>query len=347
MSGDRILPAKRGKPEPDLPKGIVKTRFNQGMHNEYETLHGQYTGYHSRQVELVAKKKVTDRRTQFLTHLATAMKAWYSEVCGGSEVEIQIATFGDHCMLIASNKEETAAEAYRRFVAEEAQTFAKTLRGMVGSATERASRSSAHDAYRIERHAGKLAKELDGTRDVGMPVLSDLEAEGAEVCLELDVSTATGAEIAAFLKGELAGKHVAVLKASATEMHAEQKILLALCKAAPHLVRTTPVTVSGTFRPCRGCFESLSVVRKYDFENLQFGVRPGHHWRTTTDAHAEILKELINGGYVSPAQRRDDFDANGLLIGLSNTSHRPKLRLRSKQEVDELHYGTDSDSEGE
>lgn len=338
---------KRGKPEPDLPKGIVKKHFDQGMRNAYDTLHSQYTGFHSRQVELVAKKKVTDRRTQFLTHLATSMKAWYAEVCHSSEVEIQIATFGDDCMLIASNDDATAKQAYKRFVANEAGSFIGTLQGMGAAAVKRASRSVANDAFRTARHGGKLAKELGGEREGAMPKLLELEAEGAAVCIELDVSTATGEEIANFLKGKVDGKFVALVTASATDMHAEQKILLGLSKAAPYVERTTAVTCAGTFRPCRGCFESLSVVRRYGFQNLQFGVRPGHHWKTTTDAHAEILKTLIAGGFVSPAQRRDDFDANGLLIGLSKTSHRPKLRLRSRAEVDELHYATDSDSDEE
>ena len=51
---------------------------------------------------------IAERQSQFLTHLATALKAWYKNVSDESEIEIQIAFFNDNRMLIASNKNETA-----------------------------------------------------------------------------------------------------------------------------------------------------------------------------------------------------------------------------------------------
>ena len=126
-------------------------------------------------------------------------------------------------------------------------------------------------------------------------------------------------------------------------MHAEQKILLGLCKAAHQVDRSSNVIVAGTFRPCRGCFESLSVVQR---NNLQFGSRPGHYWRTNNKAHAEILEALQDGGYISPQQFQMDFDGNGLLVGLTDTSHRPSLRMRGDDDdVNALHFASDSESD--
>src|SRR5690606_25144321 len=118
-------------------------------------------------------------------------------------------------------------------------------------------------------------------------------------------------------------------------------------KAVKSIDRTKPIVFAGTFRPCRGCFESLSVVQKYAFENLQFGVRPGHFWQTTTKEHLTIITLLRDAGLISAKQLEEDFDEHRRLKGLTDTSYRPMLRLRDKSEKESLHYATDSESEDE
>lgn len=336
-----------------MPRGpkrrLTQVSLNRGMKNEYQTLHSQYTGYHSRTIQMVVKKKVADRKSQFLTHLATALKAWIAEVSSGTEIEIQIAIYNESCVIISSNKNETATFMYSEFVKEQASKFLTYLKGVARLAVKRAVRSTADDSGRIERHSTKLAHELVSKRDVGLPMLDELEGEGKDICVSFDASADIGESFANFLNrsGEMAGKFVAVVTASGVEAHAEQKIMLALCKAALHLDRTAPLVVAGTFRPCRGCYESLSVVRKYAFPNLQFGVRPGHFWRTTTQQHLQIVDILRNGGFISPSQIANDFDVHGRLVGLTDTTHRPVIRTRRHTDEDALHYATDSDSEAD
>jgi hypothetical protein len=295
------------------------------------------------------KKKIIDRKSQFLTHLATGLKAWYSAVSEASEIEIQIAYYNESCIIISSNKNETAEYMYDEFVKVQAANFLKYLKGTAVSAVKKATKSEAVEARRIERQSTKLARELIKKRDVGLPLLADLEKEGKDICVRFDASEAIGESFAGFLNrtGGMADKFVALVTASGVDAHAEQKILVAMCKAAANVVRTVPVVVAGTFRPCRGCYESLSVVKKYAFPNLQFGVRPGHFWRTTTREHLAIINLRVSGGLLTQAQIETDFDENGLLLGLTDTTHRPNLRTRSKKEVQDLHYATDSESEDE
>jgi hypothetical protein len=341
------MPKGTGNKKVVKPKRFTQAAINRGFKHSHAQLHSQYTGYHSRVILQMAKRKVTDRKSQFLTHLATALKAWYAQVSQTSEIEIQIAIYNDEYILIASNKNETATLLYEEFVKAAAKNFLKELKTVARTAVSRAISSKATEARRVERHATKLQLELKGERVVGFEVLSDLEHEGRSFCTTFDVSEDIGGTFASFLNGQVAGKQVAVLTSTAIEMHAEQKILLALCKAAKQLDTSSEVVVAGTFRPCRGCYESLNVVQKYCFQNLQFGVRPGHFWRTTTRAHVEILNKLLEDGYINPYQRANDFDRNGRLIGLTNTSHRPVIRNRDDEEVDDLHYGSDSESEVE
>jgi hypothetical protein len=344
------MPPKKGvKKVKPPPEKFTPDSLNKGIRHKYTKLHSQYTGYHSAVIQQVAKKKVEDRKSQFLTHLATTIKAWYSEVSNTSEIEIQIAIYDDERVIISSNKNETAEFMYGEFVKVQAANFLKYLKGVAMIAGKAAEKSTKDDSARRLRHAGKLTKEVVEKRDVGLPMLQQLEREGKDLCVHFDSADAIGDSFAAFLKGtgEMANKRVAVVTSSGGGAHAEQKILVALCKAALNIDRTKTIVVAGTFRPCRGCFESLSVVQKYAFENLQFGVRPGHFWQTTTKEHLEIIRLLKEAGLISPKQLDEDFDENTRLKGLTDTSHRPMLRLREEMEVEALHYATDSDSEDE
>src|SRR3546814_11811471 len=59
--------------------------------------------------------------------------------------------------------------------------------------------------------------------------------------------------------------------------HAEQKILIGLCKAVRAGFRPLSASIlfAGTFRPCRGCWESLNVVQKFCLPHIQFGGQIG------------------------------------------------------------------------
>src|SRR5690606_36411292 len=302
------------------PPRVTAAGLNKGMRHKYTKLHSQYTGYHSAVVQKVVKKKVTDRKSQFLTHLATTIKAWYAQVSKTSEVEIQIAIYNDERIIIGSNKNPTAEFMYGKFVEAEAKNFIKLLKGMAYTAGVGALKSQADDAGRRLRHAGKLTKEVVNKRNVGLPLLQELEREGKELCVQFDASQPIGDTFAAFINGTgaMASKRVAIVTMSGANAHAEQKILVALCKAVKSIDRTKPIVFAGTFRPCRGCFESLSAVQKYAFENLQFGVRPGHFWQTTTKEHLTIITLLRDAGLISAKQLEEDSDEHRPLKGLTD-----------------------------
>lgn len=339
--GKHVTAGKKGSKQ---PLKFRQAKINSALRHQYCLLHGQYTGFHTKVVLEVAKKRVTDRASQFLTHLATAVKAWVVTLNGNSEIEVQIAVFNDEYLIISSNKNQTAMDAYEAFVRNEAGSFLKSLNVTAYLAVRRAAKSLATDSYRTARHAHKLIKELGGERTVGVPFIQDLVQEGRDVCVTFDVcSNDIGTQFANFCNGQMGAKRVAILTSSSMEMHAEQKILLALCHAANDIPRAVPVIFAGTFRPCRGCFESLSVVQMFCFPELKFGERPGHFWQTTTKAHVEILKILRAKGYLRE-EHRSLFDSNGLLKGLVTTAYRPLIRDRQGHEHAGLHYMSESDS---
>lgn len=327
---------------------LTQAAYNRATRNEYDVLHSQYTGYHSRLVEMVVPKVIFDRKSQFLTHLATGLKAWYSIASSGSEIEIQIALYNESCVIISSNKNETAQFMYDEFVKEKALDFLKNLHGVALMAAEKAAKSRAVESFRIERQTRKLASELMRDRETGLPLLEELKREGKNICVQFDASGDIGEAFADFLNRSngMENKYIAMITASGAEAHAEQKILFAMCKAAKHVPdKTVSVVFCGTFRPCRGCYESLSVVRKYLFGNIQFGVRPGHFWGTTAKSHIEIIRRLMDDNVISQSQFQTDFDEDGRLRGLTDVTHRPSLRTRDEDEVEGLHFATDSESD--
>lgn len=325
---------------------ITKTAVKRGMKSSHKNK-GSVTheGFHSKIVVQNARKYLDNERTsQFLRHLATAFK----EMATKSEIEVQIALVADNYFMISSNKTETATEIYNNLVTKYAdktvedqlKTLAKTVYD--NRTTGKNKDSTARDTYRLERHSDKLSKELIGTRTKPQAV-DKLKKKGADICIELDVETDCKQAVVDFCSGKN-GKYVAIVKGRDTA-HAEQKILLALCKAIPDLDIKTSVVVAGTFRPCRGCFESLCIVKQYYLSNLQFGDRPGHYWYTTNDEHLQIFHILMNKGKIKEFDLKD-FNKNFIALVRQNMdTHHSFIRNKSSVTVEMAGNDSDSDSD--
>ncbi|MEM6973622.1 MAG: hypothetical protein AAF577_12535 [Pseudomonadota bacterium] len=319
---------------------FVQSRFNKGMRTDYVSLHGQYTGRHSSKI---VRRKAGNmshvRQRQFNTHFATILKEYYRTLPNCSEIEVQIAHVNDR-YFIASNNNETSDHFYDELVSK--ANLAAALRQYAKEVHEKASVSKAGDAYRRQRHAKKLADTLDEKRTFVKANM--FRARGAKLTMRVDACDAIGPQVAGFIDGSL-GKTLCIVTSS-INMHAEQKIMLALCKAYGSTVSMDEVTFAGTFRPCRGCFESLNVVQRFLLPNLAFADRPGHWWATTTRAHAQIIEVLRGNGRITPTDYATAFDTEGLMIGLGSETNRPMLRPGpGEAEVEDLHYASDSDSD--
>ncbi|MBI3230472.1 MAG: hypothetical protein HYZ45_09920 [Burkholderiales bacterium] len=339
------MPAKKtSKPKAPKVRRFTQVGINRGIGHPYSTLHSQYTGYHSANIERRVARAVTaeQRTSQFLTHFSSVLKTWYSSLANCSEIEVQIALVNDEYFFISSNKNGTAEYFYDKLASDEALKFG--VIPLAQAAISSARKSVANEAFRNERHARKFTSAIGGRREVeAARNIADYAASGRDMCLKIDACADVGAQVGQFLSGALAGKKVMIVT-SAYEMHAEQKILLALCKAARQFDGDANIVFAGTFRPCRGCFESLSVVKRFYLPNVQFGSRPGHFWQTTTRAHAEIIKHLVDHGFLTAAHN-GLFDKDGCLIGLTETTYRPDLRLRDGTRTADLHFASDSESD--
>ena len=331
------------------PKRIYKDKFGKSLGGKYPTLHTQYTGSRSGNIEhMIARDYASQRVQQFLSHFATSLKAYYDSLPGKSEIEIQVAILGDAHWLISSNKDSTTEHFYDSLVDQSVTSVVDVLGIYAGLARGKAKTSTANDSFRIRRHSTKLRKELTLKRHVsGSNILnsaiSQLKAKGEDLCVKLDAWHSDANTIKDFCTGA-SGKKVALVTHTSYAAHAEQKILVALIRAGVHA--DTLVTFGGTFRPCRGCFESLSIVKKYYLKNLVFGSNPGHFWHTTDRCHIAILKLLRDHGKITEEQLRTDFDQFGVLKGLTTTSYRPTLRTNFLDgTIDDLHYASESDSD--
>lgn len=207
-------------------------------------------------------------------------------------------------------------------------------------------KGSADAAFRRKRHALKMHEAIKGKRTyVG---LNAFKAEGADVTLKLDIHDATPSQLRAFIDGTTRHQ-ICLLESKSYDMHAEQKIMIALCRAYGKTPSQDVVSFAGTFRPCRGCYESLKLLQLFLLPNVRYGHHPGHFWQTTTRAHCEIYKILCDNVLISYSDRTTLFDKDGILERTRNRrSYQPILRLDNKGATGEaLHYASDSDGDAE
>jgi len=335
-------------------KRITQAGVNREMRSEYDTLHSQYGGYHNRKVLVSLKRKTApeNREERFAVHLATALKDWCEKTLKRPEIEIQIAMYRER-FVISCNKNASVEAIYEDFIKDESRKFSEKLVSLADSTAEAARRSQALEAFRVRRHATKLSDELSGRRDgLGALNLAGLINQGKDLCIRFDASTDIGKQFADFLSGEISmlDKRVALIMGDGMDSwHAEQKILIGLCKAVRAGFRPLSASIlfAGTFRPCRGCWESLNLVQKFCLPHIQFGGRPGHFWQTTSKAHVEIIRLLRDGGYIGDDDLTKHFRRDGTLKGMNTTStHRMYLRTRKGGRGEEaLHYNSDSGSD--
>ena len=100
--------------KPTLTQKRLKAKFQK----KYSKLHGQYTGDTSGTVIHRGPRRITfnERRSQFLTHMATVLKGYYDSLPKRSEVEIQSALIDGGLFIISSNKDATAESFYDSLV---------------------------------------------------------------------------------------------------------------------------------------------------------------------------------------------------------------------------------------
>jgi hypothetical protein len=255
--------------------------------------------------------------------------------------------------IIGCNKNKSVESIYSNFIKDESIKFSEKLIALAKGTAKAASSSRAMEAFRVKRHATKLTRELEGARgEIPGLDLSIFQDEGEELCVKFDVAKDMGDELAEFLKGtgEMSEKKVALICGTGMNMwHAEQKILIGLCKAvkAGFDPKYAEIIFAGTFRPCRGCWESLNVVQKFCYPHLQFGARPGHFWQTTTKAHTSIINILRESGHITAEDLKNSFKSDGSLAGLRGTAtHRMYLRTKKGEKGQQaLHFNSDSESD--
>ncbi|MEO1468017.1 MAG: hypothetical protein AAFV86_03090 [Pseudomonadota bacterium] len=333
-------------PKPKIPSsGFTQTRFNAEMvTRHYVNKHGQYTGLYSKNVRLRGKRSYhAERQTQFNTHFATVLKEWYSSLDSCSEIEVQIAYVNGR-YFIAANNDATMRQVYDTLVLQAGtKTLVSQVRHMAKKAHEAARRSTAGDAYRRRRHALKMRDALDEKRThIG---IGTFKQHSAAITLSLDATQQIGTQVKAFIDGT-SGHSLCLVTSGKVRMHAEQKIMLALCQAYGAAGSNDLVTFAGTFRPCRGCFESLSLMQTYLLPKMVFCQRPGHYWRSTSRGHSMIFDILWKNGRIPASDLPTKFGTGKLLKGLTTDTYRPLQRnKRGGKEAAALHYASDSDSE--
>ena len=248
-----------------------------------------------------------ERVKQFLQHFAGVLKTYYNAQKGHSEVEVQIASINDERLLISANDDGTTQFFMNQITAEaKAQEAASTeseglkdyLEQIATEALTTSVTSKRFISTHFERHTSKFIQVLKKNRTFAKleDISNLLDAAALDCCIQIDALQGNATEIRRFLSGEIPGKSIALISAKGKKWHAEQKILYALVRSE---VTDAVVQISGTFRPCAGCYQSLKLVKDRFSPNLIFGERPGHFWNTTSDCFHAIVRLLVATGHLT------------------------------------------------
>lgn len=215
-----------------------------------------------------------------------------------------------------------------------------------------------HTDQRTTSHAKKLSAVLDDSRifslteDVkAVEALKSIALSG--VLGDMFVSKMDMAYAADCKKKltDLAYIHRIIVMQNGGQMHAEQKLVIALWKAKGG----GRSVIYGKKRPCTGCFAALSFARQKLGMQIAFNVRPGGYWSTSNEGLMILVREGIAAGKVTPKSAHEWYE-NFKKSFVSHQTHSiPKGESRHKLKgfseafggkvMHDTDYGSDSDSD--
>ncbi len=311
-----------------------------------------HAGKTSRITKISKRKSYkTIRSMQYVRHLASVLKYYFNSVYDQNEIEVQIAYAPIHggLWMISANDDDTTETFKEALICQSKEHFIKLYKKYAQTVTERNKSSKAKITGRVLRHALKFLRPISEqsfaeqkTADAKAARLMTLSLDAAIGSSYVSIDACVkSSQLTNFFNGT-SGKRIAFIQ-STIEGHAEQKILLALCKSG--VDDNTVVIVQGTFRPCAGCVVSLNIVKQYYLTKLKFNLKAGHYWTTTNKLHMKIINELYESGKIKKADL-DVLEANAGYMGPTNPETWHSNITLMDGSIEEIHnYDSGSDSE--
>ncbi|WP_239081987.1 DUF4157 domain-containing protein [Streptomyces sp. SID9727] len=213
-------------------------------------------------------KRRMDADEQALRHVARQFfnsgKAYIAED-GNQETQVMHVGGG---ILVACNDNGTSAEILKTL---QTRTLADVMRDSHGAGNDARAQRSADYMTNLGEGNGK-----EGAVNTFMTTAMAVQ-DGV-----LAAQTAT--EAAATIGGGHMDGKIVFIHSGFEELHAEQKLVLALLQSGS----TGAATIVGKKRPCTSCFLSLSIAKHKKLPQLTFQTKPGGYWTTANPGLTKI-----------------------------------------------------------
>lgn len=253
-------------------------------------------------------KRRMDTDEQALRHVARQLfnsgKAYIAED-GNQETQVMSVGGG---ILVACNDNGTSAEILRTL---QTRTLADVMRDSHGAGGDARAKRSADYMTNLGEGDGR-----EGAVNTFMTAAMAVQ-DGI-----LAAQTAT--EAAATIGGGHMDGKIVFIHSGFEELHAEQKLVLALLQAG----WTGAAAIVGKKRPCTSCFLSLSIAKHKKLPQLSFQTKPGGYWAT---ANAGLTK-IANAAGVKDEKELDELIQK----------YKPGIVHRTGQDGNQQ-YGSDSE----
>lgn len=312
-------------------KKLTQVKFKPGIGKAYPIKgENNYVGCLSRTVMPVKSRSYAgDRPTQKLIHAAAVLKKSLAK-----GIETQLALVGGH-VLVAFNDDDLAEE--QREYLGGAHDVRAAMTALAGQVAGQKYKGRAEEKDLWTRHVNKFR-----TRNP----LDDIwpSSAGSDCVRSLDADADNVGSALQSLLGLAEGQVIFIKMPKDTKAHAEQKILIALCKAVLSGFVPDAIVIAGTFRPCRVCFESLTLAATYCLPDLQHGANAGRLWKSNAAAHVKLFNILA--GRIG-ADLEELLQNSGVQDSSVTTTHVATIASSTASSgfVEANHIATESDTD--
>lgn len=291
-AGPKIAPAKKKKGATG-PRGFSKASADRTFKSVTLPSKTTFSGRWTANITVSGSRSFSsDRDAQVLRHVS-AQLFWYirNQLGHSSEQEVQSMYINDR-ILIAANEDGSI-----RALAQDFQKKAKDhIRKILEQMQEKDERSRVNALKLTSLLSGKRVFNKIAAVDTLMAIVEN--GSFAEV----DISDAQGCKDA-ITKSSY--KQKLVLTVGGGDLHAEQKLVLALYQSG-----SKGAVVYGKKRPCTACLATL----KFANDKLKLGIRhnlhPGGYWGTANQGLVNLVKLAVQRNALTAKEAQQWLDTH-------------------------------------
>jgi hypothetical protein len=321
-------------------KGFSKVNIDRSFKGATLATSVTFKGRWTARVTLSGARSFAFRRDAQVLRQLSAQLFWYvrNQLGQTSEQEVQAMAVNNR-ILIAAN-EDSSVKALAEDLAKKSKGH---LRKLLSQAQE--------DDVRSRGNAKKLSKLFDGTRKFpGVEAVESLIAIATnDAFVIVDVADESGCMEAISSPSH---SQKLVLVVGSGDLHAEQKLVLALYQA-----KRTGATIYGKKRPCATCAATLRFANDKLKRNITHNLHHGGYWGTANEGLHRLVGLAVDRNDISGEDAKEWLDEivseakSYQSLSLSKKVKRISLKTRTidfdEDEFADTGYDSASDSEEE